>query len=719
MSLFQRLSSPSSRKSFLFLCIAYLIWAAAFNQYFTGHIKLQGDASSYYEHMEYYVVNMSRGEYPMWERTRQGGVPVQFFMRRIGEFNPLYWLMIIVVKLGLSFEFAYISFLFLYFFLGVYGFYLLVRLWLREDFWAFMAALLLLFSSLGTNIFMSYILFVVVPMIWFFVFLSYFIQTHKIFSFIGMTLCLMVLLTTYIPFYFLTILIVFLLNVIVFFPKKTILFLGKIGVFVKKEWIVVLLCALALGLSCIPGWMLYLEGRQGQDIVLPVRHSGSAVQDHTTNQLSVSSERIYEGGIIAPQLWYGLVRHLDQLSLGDFYVPFFLFILFFLGSMARFSKRSWMLTSMGSMLFLIGLVDATPVYSFFHKHIFFFKYFRNLQFFLWFAVLPLVIFVLVDALRSLKEILENNQFIVCIITGFIYLLLAVFLVLQEGILITTLLSFFLSGIFFFLFYRWKGEAHNPLLWVLLMFAIGIQSLGVFYHMIPEKENTRSFYRYGGNYRYLRFHFPPRDEVQQKKNEILTDNQELAYSPSGYMSTKGWNDLRQNMDQKVAGRIRLSPVVLYDQVKCMDDSLPLWDEMKQAFGRHANMAFISTSDPQNCQERFAAQAPAQAYYAVQEDPFVRLEKVGVNFVKFRGKFIRSQFFAYMDAYHKDWYVYINGKEAPLYRTNVAFKGLWVPQGEHEIIFRFGSTRQYILFYGLLFVFLGIFMWLSYQWKRDYA
>jgi len=130
MSQFKRFSLSAQNKPTFFLILSFVVWMAVFSIFFSGEIKLQGDAQAYYEHFEFYVQNISRGVYPMWERTRQEGVSIQLFMRRIGEFNPLYWLLIIPFKCGIPFEAVYLSFLALYFFFGCMGFYVLARqLW--------------------------------------------------------------------------------------------------------------------------------------------------------------------------------------------------------------------------------------------------------------------------------------------------------------------------------------------------------------------------------------------------------------------------------------------------------------------------------------------------------------------------------------------------------------------------------------------------------------
>ncbi len=48
----------------------------------------------------------------------------------------------------------------------------------------------------------------------------------------------------------------------------------------------------------------------------------------------------------------------------------------------------------------------------------------------------------------------------------------------------------------------------------------------------------------------------------------------------------------------------------------------------------------------------------------------------------------------EIYHPSWQAWIDDEPAPIYRTNVAFRGVVVPEGEHELVFRYRSTELLI-------------------------
>jgi len=132
------------------------------------------DAASYYNHIKFYINNIDAGVYPLWDPYWNSGIFNEFFLRRFGAFNPFFFLILIFYKTGLSYTSSYLIFLALYYFIGLIGFYKLANHIFRHTPAAFTAYLLLMFSSLGTRLFDSYIIFTFVPMVWFFFFLTAF-----------------------------------------------------------------------------------------------------------------------------------------------------------------------------------------------------------------------------------------------------------------------------------------------------------------------------------------------------------------------------------------------------------------------------------------------------------------------------------------------------------------------------------------------------------------
>lgn len=59
----------------------------------------------------------------------------------------------------------------------------------------------------------------------------------------------------------------------------------------------------------------------------------------------------------------------------------------------------------------------------------------------------------------------------------------------------------------------------------------------------------------------------------------------------------------------------------------------------------------------------------------------------------------------DAYTDDWSVTVDGTPATLYRTNYVLRGVWLPQGTHELVFTY-RPRSFVLGAGISLAALGI-------------
>ena len=185
------------------------------------------------------------------------GRPNHFFLRRIGDVNPLLFLMIVLKWLGVPSAVAYLIFLGMYYFLAMWAFYLIARFLFKDRFFAFIAYILLLFSSWGSEIFYNYIIIIFVPIIWFFYFLLCFSKAPQKGYFLGMCLCVGLIVTTYIPFFFLTILAIFTVLYILFYRRLFLDFLKRSFQFFNRHKFLTIFCIVFLLVSCIPALVFY------------------------------------------------------------------------------------------------------------------------------------------------------------------------------------------------------------------------------------------------------------------------------------------------------------------------------------------------------------------------------------------------------------------------------------------------------------------------------
>ena len=142
-------------------------------------------------------------------------LPSAIFLIPVTQIVPL-------LKLaGMNYANAFVVYMVVYFFIGCAGFYFLAKEILKDRYMAYLAYVGLMFSSLGASMFTQLtFLEIVVPAIWFFFFLLRFARQQSQGNFLGLTFMEMVLISSYLPFYFMTVFLCFLLVFVLLYTKE-------------------------------------------------------------------------------------------------------------------------------------------------------------------------------------------------------------------------------------------------------------------------------------------------------------------------------------------------------------------------------------------------------------------------------------------------------------------------------------------------------------------
>lgn len=701
--------------------VAFLLWGYSFRGFITNKLRLHSDATSYYEHFKFYTDNISRGIYPMWEPIRQKGIPAEFFMRRIGSYNPFIFLILILNTIGISYPSAYILFLTIYFFIGIIGFYLLAKQLFHDSKMAFVASMLLMFSSLGTRLFDSYFNLVMIPMIWFFYFLLAFTEKQEKRHFLGLTFTLMILCTTYIPLYFLTIFLCFLLCFSVFYFRILMAFLINCRNFIRKNKIFVCLCAAVLILSLLPGLLLFQSMSEGE-IVLPNRNYNYAHTPVPSETLEVDIQNVVKWGIAEDLIYSYSITDLRKFKFAIFYLPIFSYILFFLGIFTDMNKKLLFLFTFALLMFLVGTPFAVPLYKFLHAHVHFFKYFRNLHFFLWLIILPLLILFVTGQFQMFLNYTPRTRrdryallaFLLTIHAGF-----AVFLLIRGDGIFPSYLVILLSFAFFvFHFYSRLKIKTAGLLFIFLLL-ITIQPLGAYHYFSKNSqkvpEGVMYPYRYAGSTPFLKLELPNSLKTYQIAADKLEEGENTSSinenkTPSMYMATLWYSLLDTHIRRDILGHYAGKKLLVYDHVEHINDENLDFERIGQAFRRNQNVAFISTGKSDMYVPETHGRSASHAQVITKNSKQVNILDFDVNHFKLRTNFNSRKFLVYNDNFHSGWTAFIDGEKTDLYRANVAFKGLWIPKGEHVVYFRFGTIWRRVLDYSLIVVFTAVFVWL---------
>ncbi len=684
MTIFNKAKNSHSFFSISFhsviLIFSFFIWCYLFRGYLSGEFLLELDAKSYYENFKFFLDNLSRGVYPLWNPETFDGMPNDFFLRRIGEHNPFYYVMAIAMAEGVSFSFCYFSFLAGYFFLGIIGFYRLSILIFKDKDLALVASLLLMFSGFAGILFKSFLILLFVPMVWFFVFLLDFVRRQSRMAFLGMILTLMITSSTYIPFYFLTIFLSFLIFWGVVYRKDVKSVLKVFFEFMSTQRLLFGFSVVSLILALIPGVTFFWEVSRG-DMVFPVRHLASG----NAHALTVNVQSSAHGGLPGGDVWQMLFGDWKNMTLGRIYVPLVTYILFLLGFFTRVTRLAILFVMWFTFMFLLCVYDAGPIYQWLYKYVFYFKYFRNFHFFIWLILIPLFILLSVEQLKV------------------------------------------------FLAQRGRGklvQQYTPWKLIVISFVILAEPVWVFsslHNNAPKRIDPYTYDKPYLDFSYLRKRKGSRKiwnaDYEAGKRTVLKNPYKAQ---SIYFGTSHYNFLRSNVKDLVFYEYMRFKFLLYDAVEVIKDApfdaahISFWIDIQQRIQQNLataqNRAFVSAGEDFKFEN---VVNPAQHVLSV-ESPSEKFKVLdyNVNHIRLKTNFSTQKFLVFNDNYYKGWRAFINDQPVTIWRSNIAYKGISLPRGENVVLFRYGSIFVILFNYVLTFLigFILFLMWRMYGQEK---
>ncbi|MBF0478942.1 MAG: hypothetical protein HQL26_05630 [Candidatus Omnitrophica bacterium] len=700
----------SALREFLFLVILpFIIWMISWWGYISGRLALRVDAFTYYWDSRFFLDNILRGVYPLWNAEYAGGVPWNFFLRRMGEFNPFYWIINGLKLLNVSPVHAHIIFLVFYYFIGVVGFWLIAKLFLKDRLTSTGAYLLLLFSW-GAQIFCSFEVLLFVPLVWFFYFLFSFARDQKKHQFLGIGFTAALMITTYIPFFAITVIGASLFFFSLFFIKESFIFLKNSLKFISTHKF---FATLSLGfflLACVPAIDFYSESKKG-GFVLPPRHVGSAdsseiavgrISDTSTNS-SASSRTVMD--IITHGYFDKTFSNHPALRIGDFNMAYFFFIMLLLAIINPVSRRKTFLLLTGTFLALIAMTLAGRLYPFFLKHVFFFRYMRMMHFFLWLGVVPMAILLVMEQLRIFLQNHQNRKN--AAILGFVIIIHVLFVIglfTQKGVALSSYFAVGMSLIFFI--FTLMGRGKEGLLAILLWISLIIQPIE-WGHYIERNSlifnqtyltDHKSFYE-------GQFLLPSPLSVLPISEKNIKPGDLSQLSTSGYYENPWINNIKQFIDQNNIQKFTANKLLLFDNTLALDESAPgpFFAKLDTMWQTLQNTALLSKNESEPEDLRFEAPYVQKAQVIYEGSSAVKVLSFDSNTLCLQTLLDHPQFLLWTNGYHTGWHVYIDGREGRLLRGNYAFRGAWIPPGQHRVVFRFLSPLRYAEAYLLLGMF----------------
>jgi len=359
-----------------------------------------------------------------------------------------------------------------------------------------------------------------------------------------------------------------------------------------------------------------------------------------------------------------------------------------------------------TFVYLTSIYEASFLYRFFYQHVFFFKYIRNFQFFLWWVVLPVYILLCGEHLRLVWQEMPSwkrkKGMITAVLTflhGGAIFFLARF---QEGVIVTSFVTIIFSYLFFLLCIWSRLADQKGAIFVIFLLLVIIQPLEANIYLARNASRSDSFFYYRGMFTNFRFlideHVSP---ILVEETASISERQ--SFRKKIYYSTKWYYDLLERVGGPILDYYRHPKLYVYDNVVEVDETKLDSEQLKQALAQNENMAFVS-SDQMKWQG-IIPEVDSKVSFLKGESPQLQIEHFDANSLVLRTDFPVRKFLVYNDSFYPGWQAYRNGRRVELSRANIAFKGIWVPPGKNEVKFHYGTAQKMVFPVSLLILFWG--------------
>ncbi|MDD3374792.1 MAG: YfhO family protein [Candidatus Omnitrophica bacterium] len=725
--------TTSVRQTFRFLFINFFkfivpfgVWVFIFREILTGSSPVDGDALGHYAYVKYFVDNLRVGSFPLWNPFLLLGLPQIFYNSFIGIFNPIWLATFFLNLLGVKIYFAYIYTIILYFFVGVFGFYLFAKAYFQQKRSAYIAFLLLLFSSFGIPILCDLKNIVIfVPVIWFFYFWLRFYQEQKIVHFVGLTFVLMIIAVSYFPPYGFSLVLLTAILTGLFFPRSLLISIKSVGGFFKKHKLVFFICCFVGVISLFPS-IKVLDVARNKEVVFPFRAGNQQDVDQkgpevdlVRSQGLMSTTRGFVNDYLSIGPW-----HLFYRDITPFYVSIFAYILILLGAFNVLTRSLMIKILLWVILFFIMFIPAGPV----HKLLFYgFPGFNLIQGVKSFMPAFIMVFILL-AVEQEKKIVEEKFLLsrktALVFVLFVHLGVFFFVLTRPESIFSSYVSIILSLVYFILILFRKSN--TTILMALVCACILLQPLEVLWRYDskpyegPKLASEILFYPNAlPTFAYQR---PLAASSLEPREENLQYDVSMHDAPGIVLSrdfpTRWSYSLLQKSPSTALREYIQNKFYLYDNV-VISDFLES-DIAEEVLARKKNVAVVHVesnksgkgdildfkslllTDSKNIlSQAQAVEAPSRYFEVVS---------FGVNSLEIRTNFDKDKFLVYTDSYQSDWKAVLNKRTQRIYRANVAFKGIFLPRGPNNLTLSYAPMGGEYTYWLIFAMYIGMFLWL---------
>jgi hypothetical protein len=701
---------------FFILLLPFLVWLGMHNW---GVITPIDDNGPYASWVTYHFDYLSKGIFPLWDPFHNWGWPNITDTRFIGEFNPFYLIVSLLLMFNVTEVMAFNIFLIVIHLLGGVGFYLLVRALWEDEFLGLLAYCMYMFSMLGAILFSQLgVALLLVPTIWFFFFLLKFMilddpKDQKRY-FWGLIFTIAIIFITYLPLFFIIVLGAFILAIGLTCPGMFSRFLKKIIQFAKHRPVASLTGLSITILSCLPGVFWFISSLRGDIVVLNDRNGFGQAKG-----ADVPLAKIQQSGLASQTSWGEIFSDQNFVVHGCAYVPAFLVGILALSLFTRMNSRQRIIFLASFFIFAFALAGVTPIHGFLYEHVFFIRMVRNLFFFGPFLLLMLTALG-VSQIKVLMRTRPRNIFQRSGCLFLIWMVHAIFLYIllrQEPVLWSVYATFIGSAVLCSA--HVLGMFDRRPAWFLgaLICLVALQP-GHLMVKLSSVWSSQGMERWEMKDRAFAYTRPLRGEFPENELgwavTLKKKQDDSGFLKNGFYGTKYAAALFQNISANDLQKYVPHKFLVYDRTSYMDPEAPDWKAAADTLSNMKSSAFVHDKAALNSlPEDNGNTAPL---IVSGPSPMLTVTSFNPNHVRIKTDFPHSQFLVYNDSYHPDWAAVINGKKVPVFRANVAFKGIWVDAGPQAVEFRYGSFLQYFFRWALMTLLVFLLSYIVFLFVR---
>jgi len=720
MKFFSRNDSAGFLSKLMFpslILAPFVFYLLMCQDFVSGRITINSDTYAHYTFIKYYANNLLTGVIPLWEPFVYCGRP---FLALINgaALHPLISLMLLGVLAGLSHYQAYMVFILFYYFIGLFGFYVLSNLVLKSKFYALCAYVALMFSGMGLMVFNQiYVILIFVPSVWFFVFLLRFIKGFRVWDFCGLVVAVMLMEVSYYPFYLLSAFLAFSLVGLGGYFGRINAILRNVWQFALGNKRVVTAALAGLLISSMP-LFLYKVRDQQQETISPQRHARCTMYadiEACRSGSTMSYDDVgFWGTLTERTTLKALIMHLDRLNYMDdhnFYIPIFCLILIMVSIFTKMDRVRLVVLFTGLILFFIAMGAATPVHRFLFNHVFYFQYFRNL-FFMAAFLIPLVVLFSFLQLKAMLSADFSSVFVKKTAVVVLHVLIFLFLIILSNNIVMNYVTVMLSLLFFVAFYIYpaRNRVFYPLL-ILIVILIQPCEVFSFYntnagnldlsrpifanHVKPAFEFQRPQGRDDSLLnRFRDFDFDANLRMIDSDGRFRIFPDSVTASYFGFLSGVGADKAVSFIHNKF---------YLYNDVSFYSESdAEVIEEIWFNITNSKNHVYVfDQSVPKAGLKRTYSNAASETVEIItRSSDTLNVKKFTVNEIVMTYSLSQPRFLLYTDSYTSEWQAFLDDKPIKIYRANVAFKGVELPAGAHSLKMVYAPPGGVLLYWGIL-------------------